>query len=226
MVIIFALLLCTFYNNYTISEPLLKMDNIDLNPNLYSEYYIDKVSTFINISGNHGKILFLGDSLTDMCEWSEILNNPDIVNRGISGDTTYGSLNRLSEVLRLKPRKIFIMLGINDIGKGRATVNIINDYKKILDNIKKDLPDTRIYVQSVLPINKDLFKTNTKVEEIINLNTALEKLCINTGVHYINLYPLFTTEKDKLNPDYTTGGLHLNGKGYLVWKEAVKEYCK
>jgi lysophospholipase L1-like esterase len=226
IVIVLSLIFCILYNNITISEPVHKMDNIDLNRTVYSDYYIDRVTTFMNSDSGQGKIVFLGDSITDICEWSEILDNPDILNRGISGDTTTGALNRLSEIIRLKPRKIFIMLGINDIGKCREVSSIIKDYGKILSTIKEELPDTGIYVQSVLPINKDIFKTHTEEEEIVVFNNALMKLCEDTGVHYINLYQSLTIGGNKLNPDYTTGGLHLNGKGYSVWKNVVKEYCK
>lgn len=202
-----------------------QLDNINLSQNTYSEYYIDKVTSFMASDSGKGKIVFLGDSLTDICDWSELLNNNDIINRGISFDTTDGVLNRLSEVTRLNPRKIFIMIGINDIGKGRSTKDIINNYKKILDYIKENSNSTTIYVQSLLPINKDIFKTTTKNEDIINLNKELVKLCNSCGVKYIDLYPLFVVENNKLNPEYTVSGLHVNGKGYLVWKKAIEQYC-
>lgn len=202
-----------------------QLNNINLSKNVYSEYYINKVTSFMASDSGKGKIVFLGDSLTDICDWNELLNNDDILNRGISLDTTDGVLNRLSEVTRLNPRKVFIMIGINDIGKGRSTRNIISNYKKILDYIKENSKSTTIYVQSLLPINKDILKTTTKNEEIINLNNELVKLCNSSGVNYINLYPLFVVENNKLNPEYTIGGLHVNGKGYLVWKKAIEQYC-
>jgi len=218
--------------NTVTSEALIKnetvksqLNNINLSKDIYSEYYIDKVTSFMVSDSGKGKIVFLGDSLTDICDWSELLNNNDIINRGISFDTTDGVLNRISEVTRLNPSKVFIMIGINDIGKGRSTKDIINNYKKILDYIKVNSKSTTIYVQSLLPINKDIFKTTTKDENIINLNKELVELCNSYGVKYINLYPLFVVDNNKLNPEYTVGGLHVNGKGYLVWKKAIAQYC-
>jgi lysophospholipase L1-like esterase len=213
-------------NSGIMAEDKKQMENIDLNSKMYSDYYISKVTSFMNSYSGHGKIVFLGDSLTDMCNWSEMLNNTDILNRGISNDTTAGLFNRLSEVTRLKPQKVFIMIGINDIGKGLSTDEIIINYNGIINSIKKDSPETTIYVESVLPINRDIFKTSTNEKQITDLNWALSKLCGDSGAQFINLYPLFTVSQDKLNPDYTQGGLHINGKGYLVWSEAVKEYCK
>lgn len=208
------------------SEVVSRKISIDLNPERFSDHYIDRVTTFKNFNNNNGKIIFLGDSLIEICEWSELFNNPLIRNRGISGDTTDGVLNRLEEVTRAKPSKIFMMVGINDIGKCRPTQSIIDDYEKVLNKIKGDSPNTKIYVHSVLPINKEKFKTHTKVEEILDLNSNLNKLCDKLQVKYINLYPLFAVSDNKLNPQYTTAGLHLNGDGYLVWKEAIKDLCK
>lgn len=208
------------------SQVVSKKSNIDLNPEKYSDHYIDRVTTFRNLRNTKGEIIFLGDSLIDICEWNELFQNPLIKNRGISGDTTYGVLNRLEEITEAKPSKVFIMLGINDIGKCRPTQNIIEDYEKILNKIKTDSPSTKIYVHSVLPINKDKFITHTKVEEILDFNNALSKLSDKVQVQYIDLYPLFVTSDNKLNPKYTTAGIHLNGDGYLIWKEAIKDYCR
>lgn len=208
------------------SEVVSREINIDLNPARFSDHYIDRATTFKNFKNNNGEIIFLGDSLIEICEWSELFNNPLIRNRGISGDTTDGVLNRLEEVTWAKPSKIFMMVGINDIGKCRPIQSIIGDYEKILNKIKEDSPNTKIYVHSVLPINKEKFKTHTKVEEILDLNSNLNKLCDKLQVKYINLYPLFAASDNKLNPQYTTAGIHLNGVGYLVWKEAIKDLCK
>lgn len=211
-------------NNDSKLEVVSRKVNIDLNPEKFSDHYIDRVTTFKNSRKNNGEIIFLGDSLIEICEWSELFNNSLIRNRGISGDTTYGVLNRLEEVTGTKPSKIFMMVGINDIGKCRPTQSIIEDYEKILNKIKADSPGTKIYVQSVLPINKEKFTTHTRVEEILELNSNLNKLCDKVQVEYINLYPLFVVADNKLNPQYTTAGIHLNGDGYLIWKEAIKRF--
>lgn len=204
-----------------------QMSTINLDPSIYEQYYVNRVTTFMSTSNGYGKIVFLGDSLTDIAEWNELLNNPDVINRGISDDTTYGALNRISEITRLDPPKIFIMLGINDIGKGLSTEKIITNYTKILETIKENCPETTTYVQSVLPINKDLFKTTTTNSQIMALNTSLKKLCKTFNIKYIDLYSLFTLpNENKLYKEYTVDGLHINGKGYIVWKDAIKDYCK
>ncbi|AZV55823.1 GDSL-type esterase/lipase family protein [Clostridium sp. AWRP] len=215
----------SFSSNTVMSEDTDILKSINLDSKIYSEYYIEKVTTYVNSYREQGKIVFLGDSLTDIGQWNELLDNPDILNRGISSDTTSGALNRLIEITKLKPRKIFIMLGINDIDKGLSIEEIIKNYSKIIQNIKTDSPNTLIYVESVLPINKDIYKTRTKYNQITNLNASLNNLCKNSKVQYINLYPLFTLpNQNKLYKEYTIGGLHVNGKGYKVWRDAIKPY--
>lgn len=215
----------SFSSNPILPEDTDILKNINLNSKIYSEYYIEKVTTYVNSYREKGKIVFLGDSLTDIGQWNELLDNPDILNRGISSDTTSGALNRLTEITKLKPRKIFIMLGVNDIDKGLSTEKIIKNYSKLLQNIKTDSPNTLIYVESVLPINKDIYKTRTKEKQIIDLNTSLKNLCKNSNIQYIDLYPLFTLpNQNKLYKEYTIGGLHVNGKGYKVWRDAIKSY--
>ena len=61
------------------------------------------------------EIIMLGNSITDGCEWSELFQNSNIKNRGISGDITEGVLYRLDEVTRSKPAKVFLLIGINDL---------------------------------------------------------------------------------------------------------------
>ncbi|OAA90841.1 GDSL-type esterase/lipase family protein [Clostridium coskatii] len=217
-------------NNTTVPENKMlpkKVGDISLDQKTYSDYYIQKVTMYMNSDNKQGQIVFLGDSLTDIGQWNELLNNPCILNRGISGDNTSGVLNRLSEVIKLNPRKIFIMIGINDIGKGLSTNEITKNYSKILGRIKKDLPNTGIYAESVLPINKDLFKTNTSEKQITDLNISLNKLCKSLNVQYIDLYHLFTLpNQNKLSYKYTVSGLHVNGDGYRVWRDALKPYLQ
>src|SRR5262245_42410399 len=66
----------------------------------------------------HDSIVFLGDSITELCHWSELLQNPSVLNRGIGGDTTQDILNRVDQIYRLRPQKLFLMIGVNDLIQG------------------------------------------------------------------------------------------------------------
>ena len=170
------------------------------------------------------EIIFLGNSITDIGEWAEIWDNKKVKNRGISGDNTFGVLARLDEVVSSKPAKIFIMIGVNDISKSTPDSVLISNYKKIINRIKLASPNTKIIVQSILPTNNNFtaFKNHqNKTEHILFINDVLEKYCVENKLVYIDLYNAFLDDEKKLDKKYTNDGLHINGYGYMKWKEIL-----
>lgn len=187
-------------------------------------YYDQKLSMFEQMPTTKNCIIWLGDSITDGGEWNELFPNYNTMNRGISADNTFGVLYRLHEVIRRKPGKVFILIGINDISKNIPDEVILHNYKKIIDSIQLQSPSTKIYIQSILPTNnnyKDFKNHQNKTEHILFVNTELKKLCADKKITYVNLYDAFLDKEGKLNPKYTNDGLHLTGEGYLKWKEVL-----
>ena len=119
------------------------------------------------------------------------------------------------------------MIGINDLADGKIEREIVYNIEQIVKIIHKKTPETEIFLQSLLPVNKDypFFENHiNKTEEIIRINRALKNFSDTNKITYIDLYSLFVTKDQKLDPDYTNDGLHLTGAGYLVWKSAVEKY--
>ena len=118
------------------------------------------------------------------------------------------------------------MIGINDLAFGYSIDEILQFYNKILNKIKEDSPKTKTYIQSVLPINESFGKFSaydTLSNVIIKLNLKLEKLAQDQSLDFINLHESFLLN-NRLNPKYTNDGLHLTGKGYLLWKRLIEQY--
>ncbi len=192
-------------------------------------YWHQRASLFRALPNKEQEIIFLGDSLIDGCNWSELLDDSRIINRGISGDTTQGVLARLDEVTESGPLKIFLMIGVNDLGRGNPPEQILNNLKLIIKRIKEDSPDTEIYCQSILPVNPDfkIFPEHTsKTEEIVYINKALSKSAGKMGFIFIDLFPFFSEKDSKLSSQYTNDGVHLNGQGYLVWKKTIEKHLR
>jgi lysophospholipase L1-like esterase len=194
--------------------------------NFFFKYVIEvrhdqKVSMFKATPVSNGAIVFLGNSITEGGNWSELFPDKHILNRGIGGDISGGVLKRLDEIVRHQPSKVFICIGTNDIAKGISQEVIIQNYRTILQTVKVQSPETKIYVQSCFPVGKDVF-TGHNNEKVRLLNTEINKLCSELNVSYIDLYPSFTDETGYLNPEYTNDNLHLMGKGYLVWKRLIE----
>lgn len=195
----------------------------------YYPYWHERASLFKLLPNTKNEIIFLGDSITDGCEWSEIFEDLRIKNRGIGGDTTDGVIDRLDEVVESYPSKIFLMIGVNDLAQGKTLDQVVINIKRIIQVIQEKTPKTKIYLEGILPVNPDfgLNKNHTnKTAEIISINNSLKQVAQASGKTYVDLYSLFRTEDNKLNPDYTNDGLHLTGKGYLLWKSELKKYLK
>lgn len=189
--------------------------------------YVLKVGEFRSFPNSKLDIIFLGNSITAGCEWAELLGNPHCRNRGISGDITYGVLERLDEVTEGKPAKVFILIGINDIEHNIPDTLIVQNYRKIIQRIKTESPSTKIYFQTLLPVNNEFtqFKKHyNKDEHILFVNTELKKIAAEEKITLIDLHPHFLDASNKLDKRYTMDGLHLNAEGYKVWKGILKQY--
>ena len=133
----------------------------------------------------------------------------------------------MNEITESNPSKIFLMIGVNDLSKGKSKSYILEKYQEIIDSIKTQTTSTEIYVQSILPVNNEFeyFKNHTnKTDSIISLNDSLSIMAEKNNVEYINLFTPFANSEKKMKAEYTLDGLHFNGKGYLKWAELVKKY--
>lgn len=179
-----------------------------------------KVEQFKAYPDSKKDIIFLGNSITAGVDWTELLGKSNLRNRGISGDITFGVLERLDEVTEGKPAKVFILIGINDISRNIPDSFIIENYKKMIRRIKTESPKTKIYFHTLMPVNNEFtqFKNHyNKDEHILHVNEALKKLAASESITLIDLYPHFLNADNKLDKKYTVDGLHLNAEGYKVW---------
>ncbi len=196
---------------------LLNPDSVDNN----SFYGVDRKSLYEIFPKSESAIMFVGDSLTDFCDWQEFFRNFTVKNRGISGDTTSGILSRIDNLVESRPKKIFIMIGINDFLNGETVDNVATNYQLILQAFKQKVPQSKVYIKSVLPLNQKF--TDPEINsKIIALNTKLKELAQEFSFQYIDLFPHFLGSNNQLDDQYTTDGLHLNGKGYLLWKTMIE----
>ncbi len=196
----------------------------------HSTFYYQRATLFEVLPTSKSDIIFLGNSITNGGEWAELLRNPHAKNRGISGDTTQGVLDRLSTITKGKPSKIFLLIGTNDLSRGKSVDEVAKNVEKIVERVKRESPKTKLYVQSVFPVNPKFNKFlghMNRQKDIAALNAKIKAVAARHGVTYIDVYKsLVTPSTDVMNPEYTNDGLHLLGKGYLKWVEVLKPYLK
>ena len=174
-----------------------------------------------------GSIIFVGNSITDDCEWGELFENSVVLGRGIDGDHSAGILARTGELIRHKPSKVFFAVGTNDIAGGVPVDTIVGNLEKILTIFEKESPETKIYIQSVLPVgpNPMFIHSSHNNKGVLKLNNELKQFCIREKLTYIDLHSHFLADDGiNLNPELTNDDLHIVGKGYLLWKDLIMEY--
>jgi len=167
-------------------------------------------------------VIFLGNSITEGFNLRHYFPVSKPVNRGINGDHIDGLIERLNfSVIDLQPSLLFIMIGINDIGAGASDTTILASYGELLDRLTHSLPETEIFVHSILPTRPEW--SNCPKEKIIRLNTEIEKYVHSSGLKWIDLYSDFVDASGYLNNKYTSDGLHLNAAGYQRWQSILNE---
>lgn len=171
-----------------------------------------------------GLIYFVGDSHTEAFELNEYLNNCNVRNRGVWGDISSSVLTRIDSVVNLKPSKIFLLIGGNDILSGVSVEETFNNMTKIVDKIKVACPSTDIYIQSVLPTNNQILHSDSiATSSVVRLNKMYSSLNDNNKVKFIDLYSAFA-DNGALKKEYSYDGIHLTGKGYFLWSALIKKY--
>ena len=183
-------------------------------------HYVARNEVFSKMPHLKNAVVFLGNSITEAGKWPEILPGVPVQNRGISGDNTFGVLARLPRIVAAKPAKIFLMIGVNDLKREVPVATIIDNYRRMVAMIRRGSPRTRIYLQSVLPVNDsmliDAFRKVTNAD-VKKLNDALQDLARQKRVQYVNLHEVFADERGQLKKDETPDGLHLKIPSYTSW---------
>lgn len=171
-------------------------------------------------------IVFLGDSLTESFDLHKYFGKNNFRNRGMSGNMTGHVLYRLEEILNAKPAKLFLMIGINDIYQGIGTDIVIQNITEILSQIKDNAPQTKIFCQSILPVNENRLLSFENINSrVYQVNISLRDFCINNNIRFIDIHPDFLNHQGQMDEQFTYDGVHLTPAGYEHWANLAREYA-
>ncbi len=155
------------------------------------------------------------------------------LNQGISGETSVGLLKRLQLFDRTAPDTVFVMIGINDLLRGATDEGILDNQRQIIRDLRWAHPKAQVVVQSILPHsgeqatweNRDrlLAIPNSRIRSI---NRRLKEIASSENVLYLDLQPLFADADGNLPIELSTDGLHLNDRGYLVWRSGLQMFAQ
>ncbi len=189
-------------------------------------YYVKRLKYFESLPAQQNPIVFLGNSITEVGQWQDVTGLNNVINRGISGDNSYGVFYRLDPVLKLKPSKIFLAIGVNDIKRGTPIEDIAHNYERIILKVKRDAPKTKLYLQSVLPVTEAILANiydNIRNPKIIALNKLMKALAEKHNVPYVDVFNQLKDENGQLVRSLTTDGLHLQPEAYVIWANYLKK---
>jgi lysophospholipase L1-like esterase len=183
--------------------------------------YFHRKNLFEMLPPKDGAIVMLGNSITAGGEWPELLDNPNVINRGIPGDHCDGMRERLDEVLRHHPSKLFLMAGVNDLAY-LPPAKVWPKYERLAIEILTKSPDTKLYLQSVLPVNNIISPTGLDNEDVQALNAQIEQFAEAKGLVFLDVSSVLRDLDGNLDAAYTLDGVHINGAAYLKWASLLK----
>ena len=204
----------------------------------YSDHYYKRTAQFEQERPiNSNDFVMLGDSLTEGGDWATLFKEwlPEgisVVNRGIVGDDAPGIYDRLHQILPGNPKKIFLLVGVNDISHQITSDSVLVDIEKVVKEIVDKCPNTKLYIQSLLPYNYDkcIYKTMNKQDKthtIRRVNKGLRKMARKYDLKYIYLYDYFKAPGSlHMDGQFTKDGLHINKAAYKIWANALKKYVE
>jgi lysophospholipase L1-like esterase len=164
----------------------------------------------------NGGVAFVGDSITEDGDWATLFPDQVTRNYGISGDTTVGLHNRFVQLVAARPGKVFLLIGTNDFNNDqRPPAEIIANYERLVDRFARELPQTRLYIQAVLP------REAHNAAGVLEINEGLRRIAEARGVAYVDIYTPFVVGGGVLDPAVTDDQLHLNTAGYARWRDII-----
>lgn len=166
-------------------------------------------------------LIFIGDSLTQWCDWERRFPEHAVTNLGMAGETVEGLVARRERIRASieEPDAIFLMTGINNIAAEQY--DILAPYREIVRNLTTWYKKSTIVVQSILPVELTWID-NAVIED---LNRRLEQIAREYNAEYLDVYGLFVDTQGSPRSGYLSDdGVHLAGKGYDVWANAVARF--
>ncbi len=156
-------------------------------------------------------LAFVGDSLTAGGRWDEWFPDFTVQNYGTGGATTADVLADLDRVIADGPDAIVLMIGTNDLAWRKSVEHVVRNIETILVTLRKQLPHTRLLVQSVLPRDADF------APAIRDINRHVWQFSCTVRAHYLDLWPLLADESGRVQGTYSDDSLHLTARGYEAW---------
>ena len=189
-----------------------------------------------------GRVVFMGDSITDGWNLAESFPGKPFVNRGISGQVTAQMLVRLyPDVLDLKPAAMVVLAGTNDIARnnGPVTLTMIEENIMAMTELAQ-LHGIKVLLSSVMPISdypylrqqsappapvvpggrgaapRQKMTDGRPPSDILKLNAWIKDYASRVNATYVDYFGAMVDDKGWLKDGLSGDGLHPNADGYAI----------
>lgn len=167
--------------------------------------------------------VILGDSISESISYYSVLSENNVV--AVKGLTVYKARKQIPNVISKSPKKLFILLGNNDLFEEKLTENqFIKQYSILIDNLEKSLPNCKIYILSILPVTDKAEKENPFLNDkrILSFNDAIKSMTEKYSLNYINILPVIQGKENLYEPD----GIHFKYDFYKYLLSYIETYIK
>ncbi|HKT88123.1 MAG TPA: SGNH/GDSL hydrolase family protein [Candidatus Sulfotelmatobacter sp.] len=169
------------------------------------------------------RVVFFGDSITDIWKLDESFPGKPYVNRGIGGQTTPQMLVRFrQDVINLQPKVVVILAGTNDIAGNTGPMrneDIEANFASFAELAK--VHGIKVIYSSLLPVHnyteraKDFFAQRPQ-SRILALNEWLKDYCAKNNLIYLDYFSAMVDDKGMMKKDLADDGLHPNAAGFKI----------
>ena len=164
----------------------------------------------------------MGDSIALGFSEYDVLNPSSVVAEiGIKIEDTDRIKEQVAMAKEMNPQVVFLSYGINDVREGSLSMaSFLDKYKLILDYIKEEMPDTKIFVNSIFPVQQSLLAEESNLSKIEEYNTELRAMCDKKQIAFLDNTDLVQTQYSEED------GMHFVSDFYNVWADRMAEVAE
>jgi lysophospholipase L1-like esterase len=170
-------------------------------------------------------VLVLGDSQVQRVSWSELLSRPDVVGRGIPGDTVQGLRSRLVDEHATAPVVVVVMIGTNDVLNGSAADTAIQEMMGLVADVQRLWPNATLTLVDVPPVAAWVESNHERNARIAKVNGWMANEATGSArLRHIDLATSLTDSSGNLAPTMTSDGIHLSAAAYGLIRERLQSH--
>ena len=179
-------------------------------------------------------VLFLGDSRTEGFHlYSGLKTGSYLYATGATVESVFtksvntpkGKMPMLDALAQMDCGKIYVMLGVNELGWNGTDI-FRNQTAKMIERIRTDHPDATLVIQSILPVSakQDAKHSYVNNQRISAYNQVLQELAEQYELPYLNVAEAVSDENGYLRADWNFDGVHLNKAGCQAWLNYLRTH--